>query len=497
MNSPSVARRALLKGAAAAVVVIGYSASQAAWTTDAAQATDMSRTPRLDGTLELSPAVRSEFSTDFGHFVTATPAAVLRPGSVRDIQLMLRFANDKRIKVAVNGQSGEGTDTESHSNYGQALAAGGLQIDAQSLSTIHRIDADSAWVDMGVTWARLVDAALPHGLTVPALTDYLHLSIGGTVSVGGVGASVQRYGLQSDIVTEIEIVTGRGDVLLASRTRNRDLFEAALAGAGQAGVITKLRVQLVPAKSTAVITSLFYADVQDYVSDQKALMAGGLYDHHSGEVIRNADDTGWMYKIELGSYVTQPEEGPAPSTLDTLRDDRAMRTTVTMPYRDWAFRIDGFAVYLKEAGHWAQKKPWLSLLVPGDRVVEFMNATMPELTRADLGDGFCLLSPLNPATIKSPMFVLPPSTDGAVFFFDLLNFYGPETTGFEAMLDRNRRLYDRLVAMGGKRYIIGAVPNMTASDWKRHFGDKYRMLQRNKSAFDPKYLMSPGQNFFG
>lgn len=495
MNTSSLARRSLLKGAA--VAVVGWSVSQALWTTDAAQAADMTRTPRLDGTLEMSPAVLADFSTDFGHFVTAAPAAVLRPGSVRDIQAMMRFAFDRRIKVAVNGQSGEGTDTESHSNYGQALAAGGLQIDAQSLSTIHGISADSAWVDMGVTWARLVEAALPHGLTVPALTDYLHLSIGGTVSVGGVGASVQRYGLQSDIIKEIEIVNGRGEVLLASPTRNTALFQAALAGAGQAGVITKLRVLLVPAKATVTITNLFYSDVRLYAEDQKALMAAGLYDHHSGEVVRTADDAAWRYKIELGSYLTPPEQGPAPETLAGLRDDRELRTTFTLPYRDWVFRIDEYAAYLKEAGHWAQKKPWLSLLVPGDKVVEFISATMPELSQADLGAGFCLLSPLDPTKIKSPMFVLPQSTDGTVFFFDLLNFYGPEDTGFDAMLERNRRLYDRLVAMGGKRYIIGAVPNMTVTDWKGHFGPKYSLLQRNKAAFDPRYLLAPGQNFFG
>lgn len=495
MKSPSLDRRSLLKGAA--VAVVGYSVSQAGWMTDAAVAADLTRIPRLNGTLEMSPAVRSEFSTDFGHFVTAAPAAVLRPGSVRDIQAMMRFANDRKIKVAVNGQSGEGTDTESHSNYGQALAAGGLQIDAQSLSTIHRISADSAWVDMGVTWARLVEAALLQGLTVPALTDYLHLSIGGTVSVGGIGSSVQRYGLQSDIIKEIEIVTGRGDVHLASRIRNKELFEAALAGAGQAGVITKLRVMLVPAKSTATITNLFYSDVRLYAADQKTLMAAGRYDHHSGEVVRTADDTAWMYKIELGSYLTPPEQGPDSASLDSLRDDRALRTTVTLPYRDWVFRIDEFAVYLKESGHWAQKKPWLSLLIPGDKVVKFISAIMPELTQEDLGAGFCLLSPLDPAKIKSPMFMLPQSTDGTVFFFDLLNFYGPEATGFDAMLERNRRLYDRLVAMGGKRYIIGAVPNMTVNDWKRHFGAAYRRLERTKAAFDPRYLLAPGQNFFG
>ena len=57
---------------------------------------------------------------------------------------------------------------------------------------------------------------LPRGLTPPVLTDYLNLSVGGTLAVGGVGATTPRYGLQSDNVLEIDVVTGRGEVLTCS-----------------------------------------------------------------------------------------------------------------------------------------------------------------------------------------------------------------------------------------------------------------------------------------
>ena len=44
----------------------------------------------------------------------------------------------------------------------------------------------------------MFDAAAPLGLTPPVLTDYLHLSVGGTISVGGIGGATSRFGTQAD-----------------------------------------------------------------------------------------------------------------------------------------------------------------------------------------------------------------------------------------------------------------------------------------------------------
>jgi cytokinin dehydrogenase len=42
------------------------------------------------------------------------------------------------------------------------------------------------------------------------LTEYLELSVGGTLIVGGVGGTTSAFGVQSDNVIDMEVVTGKG-----------------------------------------------------------------------------------------------------------------------------------------------------------------------------------------------------------------------------------------------------------------------------------------------
>ena len=90
-----LSRRSVLKGIAAGVTVVGWSGLDRAWipagASEAARA-GATPLPPLDGTVEMSPAALAAFSGDFGRLVTGTPTAVLRPGSVKDIVKMVRYA---------------------------------------------------------------------------------------------------------------------------------------------------------------------------------------------------------------------------------------------------------------------------------------------------------------------------------------------------------------------------------------------------------------------
>jgi len=79
------------------------------------------------------------------------------------------------------------------------------------------------------------------------LTAYLGLTVGGTLSIGGVGTTTFRHGAQVDHVHELQAVTGEGQLVMCSETRHRDLFEAALAGQGQCAIMTRAVLRLVPA----------------------------------------------------------------------------------------------------------------------------------------------------------------------------------------------------------------------------------------------------------
>ena len=95
--------------------------------------------------------------------------------------------------------------------FGRSQARGGIVVDMTRLQTVRSVERDRVIVDAGAAWSQVLAATLPRGLTPPVLTDYLELSVGGTIIVGGVGGTTSRYGVQADNVLEMEVITGTGE----------------------------------------------------------------------------------------------------------------------------------------------------------------------------------------------------------------------------------------------------------------------------------------------
>lgn len=494
-NDGGLSRRAMLRQVTVGAAVVGWSVASGSWALAGADTAGVVRVPPLDGTLTTAPDVVARFSTDFGNLVTAAPQAVLVPGSAQDIATMVRYACENGLSIAMNGQGTSGGETVSTSSYGQALAAGGIAIDAKGLSTIHSISPGSAWVDAGVTWGQLIDAALAQGLMPPAHAGYQHLSIGGTASVGGIGPQTSKYGLHIDTISEIEIVTGRGELVRAGATQRADLFNAALGGGGQVGIITKVRAALVPAPPRVATFSMFYDDLNTFLADQELLLGDGRFDAQTGLLVRNADDTAWQYRIDAAAYhdaATQPDRD---ALLAGLHDNRGAAQFDDFPMRDWIFRLDPLVASWRAGGFWNQPKPWLSMVIPASTVAEFAATAAAELTSAGLGAGFALLTAFSTAKLTRPLYMVP--DEPVAYLFDFLRMPFPDDPGVPGMLEQNRRFFDLGVSLGAKRYLIGAVPGMTTEEWRRHFGSEWARLVAAKRRYDPGHVLTPGQGFFG
>jgi cytokinin dehydrogenase len=501
--SSGYSRRRVLQGLVGAPLVIGWNPGARSWVTRAeagAAACDFTELPPLEGTLHLDPATRTAFAEDFGNLVTRQPCAVLSPGSVNDIVEMVRFARTHGLKVSMNGQSGTPDLRESHSNLGQALVEGGVAIDARPLATIHAISGGSATVDAGVLWSQLFDAAAPLGLTPPVLTDYMHLSVGGTLSVGGIGGSTSRAGAMVDNVLSLEVVTGRGRHLTCSPIVRPGLFRAVLAGLGQCGIIVRARVRLVPAHTQARVYNLFYDDLATYLEDQLLLLAAQRFSYLEGQIVRNAASTGWRFQIEAAAYHTPPAFPDDAALLAGLRDNRAEAQISDVSYRDFAFRLDPVVGFIKSIGRWTTPHPWLSLFLPAPQAAGFIGNLVAQLQPDDLGVlvpgvlGPALLYPFDTGKTQQPFLRVPASP--AAFHLSLLRFPTADPTQVAGMLADNRALHDQLVPLGGKRYVIGAIPDFTPADWEQHFGPRWDDLVEAKHRHDPDNVLTPGQGIF-
>lgn len=486
--SEHVSRRRLVQGVAAtaaAAVVVGFDPTRRSWAT--ADSAGLDRLPPLDGSLTVEQAARDEAADDYGHIVHRLPRAVLRPGSVRDVVVMVRFCRARGLKVAMRGQG--------HSCFGQAQVEAGIVVDSRTLNAIHSVQPHRAVVGPGATWAEVLAATAPLGLTPPVFTDYMGLSVGGTLSVGGIGGASQHHGVQADTVYELQVVTGRGELVECSPRHNQRLFDAVLAGLGQYGIIVRATIALVPAPTQARVYNLHYADLDSYLADQLRLLRDGRFSYLEGQALPRQDGPGWRYLIEAACYHTPPEVPDDAALLAGLSDDRPAVTITDTSYVGWAQRLDPAVEYLKAIGDWYRPHPLLDVFVPASRASSVVSAALATLTPLDIGIGPILLYPVDTRRFTRPMFRVPAEREG--FLFTLLRTTaGADPALLRRQLDSNRALHDATVAAGGTWYPIGAIADHTQADWRRHYGPLWNTVVANKRHYDPDGVLTPGQRMF-
>jgi cytokinin dehydrogenase len=466
--------------------VVGFDPLSRRW---AETGEEFDQVPPLDGTLRLDDATRNQNSQDNGRYVAHKPVAVLRPGSGRDIETMVRFCRRHGIKVATRGRA--------HSTHGQGLVPG-LLIESESLATIHSIGAATAEVDAGATWLDVTRAAFQHGLTPPVITGYAGLSVGGTLSMGGTSTTV-RAGTQVDHVRELEVVTGEGHTVRCSPSENRRLFEAVLAGIGQFGVITRATVELVPAKPMVRSYTIPCPDNATLFADLRTLLDRGEISDLWGQ---------WFIgEAGLTHFVMAAQPFDPASPLDDTHLLRGLHAppaaveVADLPFLTFVERVDIFIAQLRETIGWDNLiKPWFDVWLPGRTAERYVGEVIQSLTPRDIGPGgFVLLFPEQRARFTRPNLRLPEDDgDQWVYLFDMLGSSerpGPDPTFARDMLARNNRLFARAKTLGGVRYPIGSI-DFGHADWIAHYGERWPEFLRNKQEFDPDDILTPGPGIF-
>jgi cytokinin dehydrogenase len=483
-------RRRFLAGVLAGVAVIAFDPWGRSWVT-AASAADgpvagSVPVPELDGELVTDPAALAEAADDFGHIVHRTPVAVLRPGSVADIVAIVRYANRHGIAVAMRGQG--------HATFGQAQVRGGIVIDSRTLATIGEVSAGGAVVDAGVRWLDVLLRAADDGLTAPVFTDYLELSVGGTLGLGGIGGTTHRHGLQVDNVLELDVVTGDGQLRRCSPHRDRLLFESVLGGLGQAALIVRARIALVPAPERARSYQLFYPDLGGYLRDQQRVLADGRFSSQQGQVVPIAGGDGWEFFIDAAAYYTPPDVPDDDRLLAGLGFDPARTVIADQTYVDWVNRLAPVVELLKQLGLWLFPHPWFNVFLPASRTRAYVERVLADLTPADTGQGPVLLYPFSTGRLHRPLVQVP--RERTAFLFALLRTaIPPEPSVVDAQVAANRTLFERARAIGGKQYPAGSIP-FSRADWVGHFGVDYALLAAAKVRYDPRRVLTPGQGIF-
>lgn len=489
MKQRQLARRGFIK-ATTATAIVGFAGESRAWVSHGAKGRfgKFDYVPGLDGELVLDDLERDAIGRDVGFLVFKMPAAILRPGSVEDVVKMVRFCRARRIKVVARGQG--------HSTDGQSQVEGGLVIDMRTLGEVREVGPGYALVDAGSTWRNVLETVVPQGQTPPVLTGYQGLSVGGTLSMGGVSGLSYNKGAQVEHVLELWVVTGCGDLVRCSRDQNRFLYDAVLAGVGQYGIIVRAKLELVPAHPRAVDHTLTYTDVATFTADMRTLIEREEFDMVWGQAMKT--DDGWIYQLLTTSFYTPPNTPDSAYMLRGLSVDASTAVAADGTYLDYHLRVDGLIEFLESMGLFSGfMHPWYDVFIPDQAFEEHVGNTLENLEPDGVGDfGFVLFFPLKTSTIERPMFRLPDSD--LVYLFDVLtaaNFPGFDAAYAERMTQRNRTLFESARALGGTRYPIGTL-DFGPYDWRRHYGSEWVRTRIAKAYYDPQRILTPCPGIF-
>jgi FAD/FMN-containing dehydrogenase len=182
-------------------------------------------------------------------------------------------------------------------------------LDASGLDRVLSVDPGTRTADVQAmtTYEDLVAATLPYDLMPLVVPQLKTITLGGAVTGLGIESSSFRNGCPHESVLELEVLTGGGEVVVATpANQHRDLFFGFPNSYGSLGYATRLTIELEPVKPYVHLRHVRHSDFDTYFAAMARECASGEHDFVDGTVF--APDQ--MF-LTLGSF-----EDRAPYTSD-------------------------------------------------------------------------------------------------------------------------------------------------------------------------------------
>ncbi len=400
---------------------------------------------------------------DHGGLIVREPSAVHAPSSVDELAACVRKLRADRTPWLTRGAG--------HSSGGQSLIHGGAVVEMSELTAIVGDDGPTVTVQAGIRWRDVMAHLVRTGRRPTVVTGELTTTVGGTLSVGGVGETSHFEGLQIDGVRGLTIVTPDGEVHRVEI--GHELARFVLAGQGQLGVIAEATLATRPRVSTIAVRALAFdtlADYLDLVDHLTAQENGGPFPFVRGRLLWREGVQHTVVKATVGAFSTDLAAAPPPDLGGSVKASDPLVVDLLAPT---AHERPAFA-------------PCAELVLPRTVAVEIW-ATLADDVRssgvaAHLPDGASV------AVVARGTLPLSPVGDGAVVIA-LRPKLADELTA-RRVAAALRGLCARAISLGAKLYPIGEEPD--DARWaRRQYATAWPAWSALKDRLDPDRLCHP------
>ena len=237
-------------------------------------------------------------------------------------------------------------------------------LDVSDLDGILGVDPDARTADVQgmTTYEHLVDATLPHGLMPTVVPQLKTITLGGAVTGLGIESSSFREGLPHEAVREVEVLTGAGEIVVATPTEHADLFRAFPNSYGTLGYALRLVIDLLPVRPYVRLRHVRFRRPAELTAAVGEIVASGQW---SGEPVEFLDGTVFSASecyLTLGSFVDS-----APYTSDYTGQQIFYRSIQHrqqdyLTVRDYLWRWDTDWFWCSRA--FGAQNPWLRRVWP-------------------------------------------------------------------------------------------------------------------------------------
>lgn len=155
----------------------------------------------------------------------------------------------------------------------------GPGLDTSGLTGVIAIDPQARTADVQgmCSYETLVAATLRHELSPLVVPQLKTITLGGAVAGLGIESASFRNGLPHESVSEMDILTGSGEIVAASRDEHADLFRSFPNSYGSLGYSVRLRIELEPVKPFVALRHLSFGQLPKLMDAMRRIIVDGSH----------------------------------------------------------------------------------------------------------------------------------------------------------------------------------------------------------------------------
>jgi FAD/FMN-containing dehydrogenase len=219
---------------------------------------------------------------------------------------------------------------------------GSAGLDIRGLTGVIAVDRVAGTADVAgmCSYEELVAATLPHGLCPLVVPQLKTITLGGAVTGLGIESASFRNGLPHESVLEMDILTGSGEIVTASREHHADLFRAFPNSYGTLGYSVRLRIELETVEPFVSLRHLRFHRLKDLAHVMASITEDGSHEGATVDYLDGVVFSAHESYLCLGTQTAEP--GPLSDYTGKEIYYRSIqrRTTDRLTIADYLWRWD-------------------------------------------------------------------------------------------------------------------------------------------------------------